>query len=307
MNLFDRHVFSVVIPVCDAGFLLERLFTSLRIQDVPPSENLIIDSESNDGTADIALEAGCRVHRIRKKDFNHGGTRNLGVSLATGDILVFMTQDAILADAHALQALVEPFKDPMVGAVCGRQLPHKNANPLAAHARLFNYPSSSCIKTKADIPRLGIKVPFISNSFSAYRKSALQEVGGFPEHVILSEDMCVAAKMILAGYSIAYAGEAKVYHSHNYTPLQEFRRYFDIGAFHSQEAWIQKTFGGAGGEGLRYIRSELAYARKHGWYWAFRSLLTCMLKLVGYKLGKWESMLPKFCKRWLSMNKGFWV
>jgi rhamnosyltransferase len=217
-----------------------------------------------------------------------------------------MTQDAILAEPRAIQAIIEPFNDPLVGAVCGRQLPHKDANPLAAHARLFNYPSTSCIKTKADIPFLGIKVPFISNSFAAYRKSVFLEVGGFPENVILSEDMCVAAKMILAGYSIVYAADACVYHSHNYTPMQEFYRYFDIGAFHSQQAWIQETFGGAGGEGLRYVRSELAYARKFGWYWVCRSLLTCMLKFVGYKLGKRESFLPVFLKRKFSMNKAFW-
>jgi len=297
---------SIIIPVYNAVSFISILFDSLDIQTIYPFEIIVIDSESEDSTANIARTAGCRVQSIRKQDFNHGGTRNLGASMAKGDIIVFMTQDAILANPHALQAIIEPFNDPQVGAVCGRQLPHKNANPLASHARLFNYPASSCTKTKADIPRLGIKVPFISNSFAAYRKSALQEIGGFPEHVILSEDMCAAARMILAGYSIVYAGNATVYHSHNYTPMQEFHRYFDIGAFHSQEAWIQETFGGAGGEGLRYVRSELAYAYKHGWYWVLRSLFTCLLKLVGYKLGKWESRLPKVCKRWLSMNKGFW-
>ncbi|MDD2285774.1 MAG: glycosyltransferase family 2 protein [Paludibacter sp.] len=297
---------SIIIPTYNSASFLTDLLTHVYSQSISPIDIIIIDSESTDGTADIALNAGCHVHRIKKQDFNHGGTRNLGVSMAQGDIIVFMTQDALLADDHALQALVAPFNDPQVGAVCGRQLPHSNANPLASHARFFNYPATSCIKTKADIPRLGIKVPFISNSFAAYRKSALQKIGGFPEHVILSEDMCAAARMILASYSIAYAGDATVFHSHNYTPMQEFHRYFDIGAFHSQESWIQETFGGAGGEGLRYVRSELKYAYKHGWYWVFRSLLTCMLKLVGYKLGKWESFLPIFLKRKLSMNKTFW-
>lgn len=39
--------------------------------------------------------------------------------------------------------------------------------------------------------------------------------------------------MVLAGWYNAYCAEAKVYHSHNYTILQEVRRYFDTGAFHA--------------------------------------------------------------------------
>jgi rhamnosyltransferase len=269
-------------------------------------EVILVDSESKDDTVDIALDAGCHVHTIRKHDFNHGGTRNLGASLAKGDIIVFMTQDAILADHHALQAIVAPFNDPLVGAVCGRQLPHQDANPLASHARLFNYPAAFCIKTKADIPTMGIKVPFMSNSFAAYRKSIFDTLGGFPENVIFGEDMCLAAKMILNGYSVAYAGDACVYHSHNYTPREEFQRYFDVGVLHAHESWIQESFGGAGGEGFRYVRSELAYACKHGIYWIVRSIFTCGIKLLGYKLGKNESKLPLWLKQKLSMNKGFW-
>ena len=298
--------FSIVIPVYNAVPFIPTLFGSLEVQDSPPLNIIVIDSESKDGTADIALDAGCQVHRIKKQNFNHGGTRNLGASMAHGDIIVFMTQDAILADDHALRAILKPFSDPQVGAVCGRQLPHKDANPLASHARHFNYPSTSCIKTKANIPTMGIKVPFMSNSFAAYRKSIFDALGGFPENVIFGEDMCLAAKMVLNGYSVAYAGDACVYHSHNYTLMEEFHRYFDVGVLHAHEPWIQESFGGAGGEGFRYVWSELAYAWKHGIYWVIRSILTCGIKFLGYKLGKNESKLPLWLKRKLSMNKGFW-
>lgn len=52
---------------------------------------------------------------------------------------------------------------------------------------------------------------------------------------ILSKDTNVAAKMILVEYSIAYVAEAMVYHSHDYTILEEFKRYFDIGVFYGRE------------------------------------------------------------------------
>src|SRR5690606_21821348 len=103
----------------------------------------------------------------------------------------------------------------------------------------------------ADRNTLGLKAVFSSNSFAVYRLSVLRELGGFPERVILSEDMHLAARAVMAGHKLAYAAQAAVRHSHNYTPLQEFRRYFDIGVFHTEQAWIARTFGGAGGEGRR--------------------------------------------------------
>src|SRR5699024_8480726 len=96
---------------------------------------------------------------------------------------------------------------------------------------------------------MGLKTVFNSNSFSAYRVSTFMEIGGFPDDTILSEDMYFAARAVLSGYKIAYVAEAEVRHSHNYSSLEEFRRYFDIGVFHCDEPWIRKAFGGAGGEG----------------------------------------------------------
>ncbi len=287
--------------------MLDALVYSLERQIVPPCDIIVIDSESIDGTLQIARNLGCVVMQISRDEFDHGRTRNLASLQACGDILIFMTQDVVLESSRALEELVRPFSDPSVGAVCGRQLPKYDANPLAAHARLFNYPLESCVKTKADIPRLGIKVPFVSNSFTAYRKSALFDVGGFPNPVVLSEDMYVAAKMILAGYSVAYAGQAEVRHSHNYSFWQEFQRYFDIGSFHAAYPWIQEEFGKASGEGWRYLRSELEYARPYGFYWVVRSLISCSFKFSGFNLGKRHFLLPQSWKRYLGMNNNYWT
>lgn len=95
----------------------------------------------------------------------------------------------------------------------------------------------------------GVKTVFMSNSFSAYRIDVLQQLGGFPSDTILCEDMYFTAKAVLAGYKVAYVSEAVVRHSHNYSAVEEFKRYFDIGVFHADEPWIREKFGGAGGEG----------------------------------------------------------
>src|SRR5690606_16982827 len=117
------------------------------------------------------------------------------------------------------------------------------------------------------------------------------ELGGFPERSIVSEDMYFAAKAALAGYKIAYVPEATARHSHNYTPAQEFRRYFDIGVFHHDEAWIGRAFGGAGGEGKRFLLSELRYLLRHAPLWIPRACIHNVLKILGYKLGKQHTRL----------------
>lgn len=297
---------ACIIPVYNGKYDLNRLLNSLGSQSAA-FDLLVVDSSSIDGSQELARAYANQVHVIPSALFNHGGTRQLMVERHSEyDIYVFMTQDAWLTDPDAIARLVEPFSDPLVGAVCGRQLPHLDASPLAQHARAFNYPPEVTIKSMADAARLGIKTAFMSNSFAAYRKEALDAVGGFPSHVIFAEDMYVTARMLMAGWKVAYAGNAQCRHSHNYTLLEEFSRYFDMGVFHAREPWIRQTFGGAGGEGLRYVRSELSFLGLRRWYLWPSALLRNAVKLLGYKLGQQEARLSVALKRKLGMYKRYW-
>jgi rhamnosyltransferase len=177
---------------------------------------------------------------------------------------------------------------------------------VAAHARLFNYPAESRVVSLADKARLGLKACFMSNSFAAYRVADLQAVGGFPSDVILGEDMSVAARLLMAGKSVAYVADACAYHSHNYSVMQEFRRYFDTGVFHARSPWLLAEFGSASGEGLRFVRSELAYLWRHAPGWIPSALVRTAAKLIGYRLGRLESRWPLWFKRWCTMHKGYW-
>lgn len=299
---------SVIIPTYNGGMIWRQLIRSLLDQSNITFDVYIIDSSSSDETAIFAKHNNFNVKTIDSSEFNHGGTRNVAArELNSSDILVFLTQDAILDVSDTLEKMIAVFVDPDVAAVCGRQLPHENANPLAIHARKFNYPSESCVKSVSDIPSLGIKTVFMSNSFAAYRSKVFFEVGGFPENTILAEDMYLTAQMIKAGYKVAYCAEAVVRHSHNYTPWEEFRRYFDTGVFHSEEPWIRDEFGGAGGEGMRFIRSELAYLWRNAPFWIPRAILTNACKLLGYKLGQNYRYLPWNLRYKLSMYKAYWL
>lgn len=297
---------ACIVPTYNGRKELERLLDSLERQSAN-FDLFIVDSSSQDGTAELARARVPGVVSIPSSQFNHGGTRQMMVGANPGyDIYVFLTQDAYLEDSEAIEHLLAPFSDERVGAVCGRQLPHLDATPMAQHARLFNYSATSQVKTLEDVPVLGIKAAFMSNSFAAYRGEALLAVGGFPEHVIFAEDMYATAKMLLAGWKVAYSGEARCRHSHNYSLQEEFRRYFDMGVFHAREPWIRERFGGAGGEGLRFVKSELTYLGLSRFYLWPSAIFRNACKLVAYKLGQREKGMSQQLKKKLGMYKRYW-
>lgn len=299
---------ALIIPSRNAGFLWVSVLQSVRQQTLQPSIKILVDTSSTDQTTKLARNYGFRVISILPHEFNHGRTRSFALDyIGNADIVVFMTQDAILAEPTALQKLISSFDDPNVAVAYGRQLPHENANIFARHLRLFNYPEYSMIISREDIPRLGIRAPFCSNSFAAYRVSALNEIGRFPNNTIVGEDVCAAARMLLKGWKIYYNAEACVFHSHNYSLIQEFKRYFDIGVFHSRQKWLHQNFGKADSEGFKYLISEAKYVIRNNILlmpvWGCRVLA----KLIGYKLGLYERWIPKRLKIIISMHKLYWT
>ena len=298
---------ALVVPTYNPGAYVHPFLSSLQRQTLIPDEMLVIDSESTDGSLPAYTRAGFQLLTIAKEDFNHGGSRHLAVmSLLDADVIIFMTQDAVLANDDALANILDEFSNDAVACAYGRQLPHQDATPFAAHLRFFNYPPTSMLKSCEDIPRLGLKTAFMSNSFAAYRREPFLAVGGFPSSTIVSEDTYVAAKLLLAGYRIAYCADASVYHSHNYSWRNEFRRYFDIGVFHAQESWIRIDFGAAEGEGRRFIASEYALLRRHAPWLLPSSFIRSFLKYIGYRLGLCEYQLPTKIKKKLSMHPDYW-
>jgi rhamnosyltransferase len=296
---------GIVIPTHNAEHILPDCLGSILDSALRPKV-LVIDSSSRDRTRTIARRMGAEVIRIDKRSFNHGGTREYARRQLNCEIVVMITQDARLKEPEGLEKLVGAFEDASVVAAYGRQLPRPDARPIGAHARLFNYPAHSGLKSMDDAGRLGIKTPFISNSFAAYRQKSLDAIGGFPGNVIVGEDIYAAASMLLEGGRIAYVGDAEVYHSHEYGCLQEFRRYFDIGVFYRRCQWIYDAFGQAEHEGGRFFDSEMKYLLASAPHLIFPALFRTVLKYGGYRLGKAESILPVGLKRTLSMHPDFW-
>lgn len=299
--------FVLIIPTLNAAGDWEDLCTGICRQSLAPSRVIVIDSSSTDGTAALARAAGFTLIPIDRGEFSHGGTRQKAAEYAAGtDGLLYLTQDAIPHGTESFRNLMAAFRDPAVGAAYGRQLPRLGTSAIEEHARLFNYPPTSLIRSWESRSTLGFKSIFFSNSFGAYRRDALMSVGGFAKDAFFGEDTIAAACLHGAGWKTAYVADALVEHSHDYSIPDVFKRYFDIGAFHEREKWLLERFGAALGEGRRFAQSELGYLWKHNRKQIPLALLSTFAKYVGYSIGRHERALPQWLRRNLSASPEYW-
>jgi len=302
----SRPDVSVVIPTLQAGEALRRLIEKLQAQTLTPREILVIDSASTDGTPEIALGCGVRVIGIDRKDFDHGGTRNLAASYAVGEVLVFMTQDAVPAHPEMLERLVAPLEDERIACAYARQEPRPDAGVLERLTRAHLYPEQPDVKWKSDLPRHGIRTFFCSNVCAAYRRDVFEQLGRFPSPVLFNEDLFFAARSIMADYGVAYAADARVVHSHDYTLVQQFRRYFDNGVSMcgNDTVYAWSGVGRSGGGMVLAVSRELIRMRRMRYIpWL---IAESAAKFVGYQLGKRHRMLPASICRRFTMHRGIW-
>lgn len=265
-----------------------KLLSQTRV----PDEILVVDSSSMDSTAEIVrrlAEANpcISLKVIERKDFDHGGTRDDAFrKWTTGDFVLFMTQDAVPADDEYIERLLKPFDDPRIAVVSGRQLPKSDARPFERLVRQYNYPATSFIRGEEDIQTYGIKTFYTTDVCSAYRRTAFLECGGFPRPCNMSEDMYMAAKLVAAGYLVAYAADACVYHSHNLLPSQQYSRNYAIGAFleKNKEILMGASEVGEGAKLVKSVSAELVRTRQLGELFAFG--LDCAARLLGNRAGR---------------------
>jgi rhamnosyltransferase len=225
---------DIIIPVYKPDTELIDILNSLSKQTHVPDKIILMNTEKQ-YLDDLFKREGfvpdesVEIHNITKAEFDHGGTRAAGVGYSESDIFICMTQDAVPADEFFIENIVRPLTDYTVAVSYARQLPKEGSGIAERTAREFNYPDESVIKSREDLPRLGIKTFFCSNVACAYKRDVYDRLGGFIEKTIFNEDMIYASAAIRAGYKIAYSADARVYHSHNYTARQQFRRNIDLG------------------------------------------------------------------------------
>lgn len=309
----DRKKVDVVIPTYKPGKKFSRLLKMLQRQTWPVGKIIVMNTEKSfwnehgfEGIKNL------EVHHLTKEEFDHGETRNRGMRFSRADIVVFMTDDAVPADEHLIEALVKAFEQrgPEGEAVImayARQLPDKDCPLAERYTRSFNYPEESCVKTRADLEQMGIKIFFASNVCCAYDREKFWFQGGFIRRTIFNEDMIFAGKALLQDdYAVAYAAGARVIHSHNYNCRQQFKRNFDLAV---SQADHPELFGcvRSESEGIRLVKSTARFLIRRGKPWLVPGLVVKSgFKFLGYRAGKCYRLLPKWLILKLTMNREYW-
>lgn len=303
---------DVIIPSYRPGERFYRLLSMLKAQETPVNRIIVINTEKKYWDPEkYRVFPNLEVRHITKKQFDHGAVRNMGISLSKADIVVCMTDDAVPADRKLITALTEGFSGTgpsgeTIIEVYARQLPGPECGEAEKYTRQFNYPETSRIKTIKDLERLGIKTYFASDVCCAYRRAEFEKLGGFISRTIFNEDMIFAAKALKAGYAVRYEAGAQVIHSHNYTPMQQLHRNFDLGVSQADHPEVFKGVPSEG-EGIRLVKQTAAYLISRKKYLELPGLIVNSgFKYIGYRLGKAYRHLPKGAVRRLTTDPDYW-
>lgn len=298
---------SVIIPTLNAEKYIDKLLRRLLSQSVLVHEIILLDSESDDKTVEIAEKYDkVRVVNIERKTFDHGGTRNIGFEKAEGDIVFVMSQDALPCDKYYIEKMLEAIREPGVVMVTARQVPYPDATRIEKITRFYNYSDKTIVKDISMLDTLGVKTFFFSDVCSAYIKSIFFELGGYETPALICNDMVMASKALHAGYKTAYKAEAQVFHSHRYTLRQQYKRNFDTAA----DMLINKDyFDGASDtkEGIKMVKYVLSkLIKKLHFITAVYYCIECAAKLFGNRAGKKYKRLSKESILKRTTNKNYW-
>jgi rhamnosyltransferase len=303
-------VISIVIPVKNGGGDLARCLEAIGRQVIgEPVETIVVDSGSSDDSVQLARGHGALVREIPARDFSHGAARNLGASLAQGELLVFISQDAYPVEEDWLARLSAPLHaEEAVAGVYGRQLPHEGASPPERYFLDFLYGPEPRTQRAASSSELTMETTLFSNVNAALRR-ALWERFPFPEDLIMSEDQDWSRRVLLEGYAVVYEPGAAVRHSHNYTLLGALRRFFDSGVS-AESAYLagqRQSVRALRAAALRYALGEVAWLWRTGQRrWLPYAAVYEGVKMLGLVLGANHRRLPLAAKRRLSALPSHW-
>lgn len=297
---------SIIIPTYQGAAWLPQTLHAIQQQDyAAPVEIIAVDSESSDGTPQFLAQQGVRVISIPQRRFSHGYARNLGVRHATGEVCVFLSQDAQPLGTDWLRRLTAPLDDPRLGALYGRQIARPDATPFERFfiQRLYP-PQSRCYTWQAGTP-FTLERFFFSNVCSGARREICRAFP-FDERLIMSEDQAFAKALLQAGYHTRYCAEAMVLHSHNYTWQALFKRNFD--SAYSLRGITHDSFISTARRALAYLLSEALYLLREGhWPWLLRMPLYESARISGRLLGRYADRLPLRWRLRLSLHQQHWL
>ena len=276
---------DIICPLYNAAVFIAPLHASLLNQKNVKIANIrYVLTESSDGTEDYLKENKISYKKIKKNDFSHSLTREKEAMKSTADILVFISQDAVITDDLWLHKLTKDIDGKEIVATYSRQITkYKN---LEKYTREVNYPAKSIVKSQKDIEKYGLKTFFFSDVAGAIDAKVFKELKGYDgKKLPISEDMYIAYKIIMAGYKIKYCADSVVYHSHKFTLRQIYDRYKLTGQFFKENSYLDQYGTTNSGKKLaKYVFKRIL--QDHKYHLLFRYPFDMAARLFGMKAGK---------------------
>ena len=216
----DKPDVSILIRTKNEDKFIGKTLSVLFSQTYKNFEVLIVDSGSTDDTLEVAQKYPVRIHEIKPEEFTWGYALNYGFRKAKGEYVVCLSAHALPLSDRWLEILIADFDDDSVAAVTSNILPCPDCNPFDRRGLFKKY--------NIEKQELFEGPPFIfSNAASVIRKSVWEKIH-FDESLLAVEEEDWARKVRRINYKIMYEPEAKVYHSHNESLRQIYKRHYEL-------------------------------------------------------------------------------
>ena len=237
-------IISIICPIYNGQNYIEKLHNNIlnqKLENGQSIEILYALTRSNDKSQEILdrlKDSKCYYTLIEPKDFSHSTTREMMSKKAEGEIIVFISQDIKIKNDLWLENLVNPIIKGECEASFSRQIGEDDN--IEKYTRERNYPAESRIVSRNDIEKYQIRTFFYSDASSAVSTKVYRKLNAYDgKRMPTNEDMYFAYKLIYAGYRIKYCADSEVYHSHDFTYKQLYKRYYDTGIFFKQNKYFK--------------------------------------------------------------------
>lgn len=190
---------------------------SLKAQELPVSDLMVVDDGSTDRSAEIAEKEGARVIRLGE-NLGRGAVNARAISEAKHDLVVCLGATNVLNPDFSKQ-VVHWFEDPSVAGVYSRIIsrPSKNTVDRWRARHLFRETASS-----DEVRRHAI----LGTTGSIMRRSAVIAVGNFNINLRHTEDGELGERLLAAGWDVIADGRLKVIANGSNTLPQVLERYW---------------------------------------------------------------------------------
>lgn len=211
-----EYKISIVIRTYNEKKHIREVLESLKGQNYNNYEIIVVDSESTDGTREIALEYNCNIIDIKKSDFNYSYASNIGVKNASGDIVCFLSGHSVPLRNDYLLETNKVFQNNNVGGCYGDVIALEDGS---IYEKLYNFLGMIKNYIKNDRKEIKLETNFhkgmLSCSNASIRKSILEK-HPFVDELGKNggEDLEVAYRILQDGLYIAMCPNLIVKHSH---------------------------------------------------------------------------------------------